>query len=98
LEAYGASAWRKLHRLAIAASVSSEEDSDKIGAEKMIRAIRALNARLQIPKTLSGIRREDIPALARHAEKEANPLYPVPRLMTAKELEQFYFAVLAEEE
>jgi alcohol dehydrogenase class IV len=64
----------------------------------MIEAIRALNARMQIPKTLSGIRREDIPALARHAEKEANPLYPVPRLMTAKELEQFYFAVLAEEE
>lgn len=98
LEAYGASAHRRLHRLAIAAGVSSEEDSDRIGAEKMIEAIRALNARLQIPKTLSGIRREDIPALARHAEKEANPLYPVPRLMTAKELEQFYFAVLAEEE
>jgi alcohol dehydrogenase class IV len=98
LEAYGASAHRRLRRLAIAAGVSSEEESDRAGAEKMIEAIRALNARMQIPKTLSGIRREDIPALARHAEKEANPLYPVPRLMTAKELEQFYFAVLAEEE
>ena len=29
----------------------------------------------------------------KHAEKEANPLYPVPRLMTEKELEKFYYQV-----
>ena len=32
--------------------------------------------------------------LAKHAEKEANPLYPVPKLMTAKELEKFYYLVM----
>ena len=46
-----------------------------------------------IPEKIKGIREEDIPALARHAEKEANPLYPVPRLMTAKELERFYHEI-----
>ena len=43
-----------------------------------------------IPEKLPGIRREDIPALAAHAEKEANPLYPVPRLMETAELAALY--------
>ena len=50
-----------------------------------------------IPEKLEGIRREDIPELARHADKEANPLYPVPVLMGAKELEKFYNRIMAEE-
>ena len=32
------------------------------------------------------------------AEKEANPLYPVPKLMTAKQLEEFYYMVMEEQE
>lgn len=35
-----------------------------------------------------------IPKLARYADKEANPLYPVPKLMDAKELERFYYDVM----
>ena len=46
-----------------------------------------------IPDTLTGIRKEDIAQMAKHAAKEANPLYPVPVLMDAKELERFYFKV-----
>lgn len=34
--------------------------------------------------------------MAAHAEKEANPLYPVPCLMTREELEGFYDRVCAE--
>ncbi|MBQ8899424.1 MAG: hypothetical protein IJY72_00565, partial [Akkermansia sp.] len=34
-----------------------------------------------------------INAMAAHAESEANPLYPVPILMTKSELEQFYYKV-----
>lgn len=37
--------------------------------------------------------KEDIPLLARHGEKEANPLYPVPRLMTQRELEEIYYDI-----
>ena len=43
-----------------------------------------------IPERLSGIRKEDIPIMAKHAEREANPLYPVPILMTENELAVFY--------
>lgn len=31
--------------------------------------------------------------MAKHAEREANPLYPVPKLMTVKELEMFYYQI-----
>ena len=46
-----------------------------------------------IPERLQGIQKADIPAMARHADREANPLDPVPVLMNAKELEQFYYQV-----
>ena len=39
-----------------------------------------MNLSMNIPETLDGIRNEDIPKLARYADKEANPLYPVPVL------------------
>ena len=60
------------------------------GAETFIAAVKALNANMGIPDRLPGIREADIPGMAKHAEKEANPLYPVPRLMTRRELEGFY--------
>lgn len=47
-----------------------------------------------IPQTLPGLRREDIPKLARYADREANPLYPVPVLWDAGELERFYHMVM----
>lgn len=93
LEGYGKSAYKKLNSLGIAAGVCSEGDSHEDGAKKFIAAIKELNAKMNIPTTISGINKEDIPELARHAEKEANPLYPVPKLMTAKELEVFYHKI-----
>lgn len=73
--------------------MASETDDEKIAAEKFIAAIRSLNKKMGIPSTISGIKTEDIPLMAKHADKEANPLYPVPVLMNAKELEKFYYAV-----
>ena len=49
---------------------------------------------LNVPDTIEGIKEEDIPELAKTAEKEGNPVYPVPKLMTAKELEKFYRMVM----
>ncbi|MBO5352897.1 MAG: iron-containing alcohol dehydrogenase [Lachnospiraceae bacterium] len=93
LETYGERIHKKLHRLAIVAGVSTKLDSHKEGADKFITAIRDLNKRMGIPETLPGIRKEDIPLMAKHADKEANPLYPVPVLMNRTELEQFYYKV-----
>ncbi len=93
LQAYGRSVHRKLHRLGLAVGVADKKDAPMTGAMKFIDAVRELNARMNIPTKLPGILQEDIDALARHAEKEANPLYPVPTLFTRKELECFYYQV-----
>ena len=90
LDAYGEAAHKKLHELGCAAGVCSELDSPAEGAAQFIAAIRELNASMNIPNKIRGIKREDIAHLARTAEKEANPLYPVPRLMTAQELAGLY--------
>ena len=43
-----------------------------------------------IPNKIKDIKIEDIEKLAYYADKEANPIYPVPVLMDKKELEKFY--------
>ncbi len=93
LDSYGKSAYKKLHRLGVVAGVCSENDTVKDGAEKFISAVKDLNAKMNIPDKITGIKKEDIPVMAKHAEKEANPLYPVPKLMTKAELEGFYYMI-----
>ena len=93
LEEYGPCVYKKLCRLGIAAGICSEKDSYEDGAKKFIAAIRRLNARMNIPDNIQGIRKEDISEMAKYAEREANPLYPVPKLMTRKELEGIYSKV-----
>lgn len=90
LEDYGQAVHKKLHQMATFVGIATKEEPHEVGARKMIDCIKELNQCMGIPKTLSGLREEDIPMMARHAAKEANPLYPVPVLMTARELERFY--------
>ena len=90
LEAYGESSFKKLHALGISAKVCYPDDTHEEGAKKFIEAIKELNAKMNIPSKLSGLCEQDITLMAKHAEKEANPLYPVPKLMTRKQLEDIY--------
>lgn len=94
LEAYGDCVYNKLKRLSIAAGIAGETTDPKVAALAFIEMVRRMNRNMQIPETLHGIRAEDIPALSAVAEREANPFYPVPKLMTRAELEQFYYAVM----
>lgn len=93
LEAYGDCVYKKLYRLGLAAGVCTKQDSPEMGAKKFIDAMKELNQRMNIPDKISEIQKEDISIMAKHAEREANPLYPVPRLMTKKELETFYYQI-----
>ena len=95
LEAYGACIHNKLYTLAIAAGLVEEDTPADEAAKSFIQAIRDMQIRYGIGDKISGIQKEDIPAMAKLAEKEANPLYPVPVLMDAKELEKFYEIVMA---
>ena len=93
LEAYGKSVYKKLYKLGLNAGICNENDSYEIGAKKFIDAIKKLNSDMGISNKIEGIKKKDILALSKHAEKEANPLYPVPKLMTRKELESFYYKI-----
>lgn len=98
LEAYGSAIHGKLHDLAFAAGIADKHESDAVAAQRFIEAIREKNRAMNIPATLPEIREEDIPELARTAAKEANPLYPVPVIWDASQLERFYFAVMEPKE
>lgn len=90
LEMYGESCYKKLAKLAVKANVIEEKSTTEETAKAFIRWIKDMNQSMDIPDYIEEINEEDIPAMAKHADKESNPLYPVPKLMNAKELEEVY--------
>ena len=95
LREYGSCIDKKLHRLAIAAGLADENTPDYEAAEFFIRAIEEMKERFGIVNIVKEIQETDIPKLAHYADKEANPLYPVPKLMDASELEKFYYMLMS---
>ncbi len=93
LEEYGPCVHKKLYEMAVAVGVANYTDSYSTAAHKFISAIRSLNQQMEIPAVIPQIRSVDIPVMARHAAREANPLYPVPQILDRWELERFYVFV-----
>lgn len=93
LRMYGPACYPRLARLARNAGVVEQGLTDEETAECFIDWIQEMNDSMQIPRHFPEIREEDIPVMARHADKEGNPLYPVPVLMNRKELEKIYYEV-----
>ncbi len=90
---YGQACNKRLGRLAIRTGISGSTDSSTLAAVKFIVWVKEMNRSMNIPKFIENIQEEDIPAMAKHAATESNPLYPVPKLMNAKELENMYYIV-----
>ena len=95
LREYGSCIDKKLHRLAIAAGLADKNTPDHEAAELFIRSIEEMKERFGIVNIAKEIQETDIPKLAHYADKEANPLYPVPKLMDASELEKFYYMLMS---
>lgn len=98
LEAYGPCIHKKLHHLAVAAGISAKDTPYDAAAGEFIEAIKAMKKRFDIGDTVKEIQEADIPKLSHYADKEANLLYPVPVLMDAEELEQFYVTLMDSDE
>ncbi len=96
LEAYGEKIHKKLARLAIAAGLAYEDTPCSEAAGQFIRAVKDMKKRFGIGVHIPEIQETDIPKLAHYADKEANPLYPVPVLMDAAKLESFYRILMTE--
>lgn len=92
LEAYGKTIHKKLAHLAIAAGLADKDTPWEEAAE----AIKDMKKRFGIGDRIPEIQQKDIRKLARYADKEANPLYPVPVLMDALELEPFYYRLMGD--
>lgn len=90
LRKYGKSVEKKLARLAIKCGIAEVGTSSAEAAEEFISWIESLNREFNLPTEFEEIRLEDIPVMAMHADKESNPLYPVPVLMDANELSAVY--------
>lgn len=95
LREYGSCIDKKLHRLAIAAGLADKNTPDHEAAELFIQAIEEMKERFGIVNIVKEIQETDIPKLSHYADKEANPLYPVPKLMDASELEKFYYMLMS---
>lgn len=90
LKRYGKKINRKLWRLGLYAGLFDKSTSKSEGARNFIRKIEMLNTYMGIGTKIDTIEETDIPELAKTAEHEANPLYPLPVLWTTKQLENIY--------
>lgn len=90
LDEYGKAAHKKLKKIAVYCKLADRKTPAPEAAARVIFKIKELNAKFGIPEKFDFIKREDIGALAAYADREANPLYPVPKLWNRKKLEQIY--------
>lgn len=83
LRKYGEKASKKLFYLANLIKL----DTDESNKYAFIEYVESLNKKMGIPKNFDNVvKDEDVPFLSKHAAKEANPLYPVPKELNEKEL------------
>lgn len=90
LKFYGTTVTKPLAELANLVGIGKISDSDERKAELFIEAIEQLNKKMSIPTKIEGIDNRDIPVMVKRALEEANPLYPVPKLMNKDEMFYMY--------
>ena len=94
LKAYGEKAHKKLWEMGLYCGLFNKETTYEDGAKIFISKIEEMNKEMEIPNKMDCLKEEDISILATTAEKEGNPLYPVPKLMDTKELENIYYEIM----
>ena len=89
LREYGKAVYKKLCKIAVYCNLADKNTPYGKGAEILISKIESLNAKFDIPENLP-LYEGDIDELAIYADKEANPLYPVPVLWNKDKLKELY--------
>lgn len=90
LKMYGKKIYKKLWKLGVKSGLFDESTSIEDGYKIFISKIENMNKNMDIPNKIDEIQNSDIEELSKTAEHEANPLYPVPVLYTAKDLQEIY--------
>lgn len=94
LKAYGATAHRKLSELEQLITDTDQKETDDVRATRFIDRIISLNQKMNIPNKINGIDEKDIPLMVERAFHEANPLYPVPKIFSRKDLTNIYYDIM----
>lgn len=82
---YGPAVYKRLAELATECGFTG---SDEEKAHAFITWIEDQNRKMGIPDKLDMIKDEDIPQIIKWADKEANPMYPVPVIWKYKDFER----------
>ena len=90
LEYYGNSVYKPLAELADLIGITDSTDDIEQKAKKFIEAIKKLNEDMDIPQKVSGILEKDVPLMVERALKEANPFYPVPKILFKQDMMNLY--------
>lgn len=94
LESYGKAAHKKLAKLAKACGIADGSHGKTAAAEKFIKWVYSMNEYMDIPKGFAEIKEDDLQKMSVYADKEGNPLYPVPKLYGRKQLEDIYRKIM----
>ena len=94
LRKYGNDVTKPLSELAKAINLVDVSTCDLLAAETLISQIEKMNENMLIPTKLDCVVKDDIKDMAKLAIKEANPLYPVPKLWDIEEFEEIYLQIL----
>ena len=90
LQAYGKNITNKLAEIYDIVSLNIGAESQDEKAQSLIKKINAMNLAMNIPDKIDAIKDEDLEIMVQRALAEANPLYPVPKIMNAQELLTLY--------
>lgn len=87
MRTYGKAIHKRLADLADICGIQGENDAEK--ADAFLTWIEDVNAKMGLPNSFDMIRDEDIDQMITWAQKEANPLYPVPVVWEREDFRQF---------
>lgn len=93
LEFFGSSIHLQLAELADQVQLSQPGDTVEKKARRFIEWVKDLNRKMGIPVKVKGIEDQDIPLMAKRAQREAHPLYPVPKFMSTAEMTNIYHQI-----
>lgn len=95
LDYYGLAAEKRLAKLARLSGTVNARLDDTTAARQFIDKIRSMNKTMNIPEGIAGIKATDIPLMVQRALAEANPLYPVPRILNKRDVEVLFEQIAA---
>lgn len=95
LKAYSSSIYNKISSLVDELNLFNKDDSKKEKTFNFIKLIEDLEKNIDIPSSFKGIiDKKDIPNMAKLSFLESNPLYPVPKIFSKKEMEVIFLKMI----